>query len=535
MPQKPARSFLSLSDALWTLFELSPGKSGAAESVFMLRVDKERKLFGVVCAAPDDSPPFRFQVNDRPAAPRFSRSFSLAIGREGVVSIHILWFAFDASFRSFRVQGADGSARPVVLAGTPLPCLDAAALQACTPMPDRPVWLALLSRLLRLTGVPRLIKRLGRKDFAGCWIFADRGFLADDNAEHLYRWVKRHHPERRIVFALHRRSPDWPRLEREGFTLVDIAGPRYLLACFNCEWLISSQRADYIAKHYWRRWHADVFRYRFCFLQHGITMNYLPRLNSPHADIMVSSTTREYEALSSDPRFAYAYSGRETRLTGLPRHDALLRKASEHPNPATVLIMPTWRHTLAGAQASDGQFTYTDEVADTEFFRRWQAVLRAEPLHRAAATYGYRLLFYPHPHLRPQVHHFRTKGVAVASESGGSLQDILADTALLITDYSSVAMETALLRRPVLYFQFDRERFFNSDHEQGRGRGYFDYERDGFGEVVTEERDLCDLAETYMEKRCRMKDVYRKRADAFFPFTDRESCRRVYETLCETD
>jgi inhibitor of KinA sporulation pathway (predicted exonuclease) len=34
-----------------------------------------------------------------------------------------------------------------------------------------------------------------RRKFAKAWIFIDRETEADDNAEHLYRWVKKHHPE----------------------------------------------------------------------------------------------------------------------------------------------------------------------------------------------------------------------------------------------------------------------------------------------------------------------------------------------------
>lgn len=527
------RAFAHLPEALRALFELPESPEYRTGRAAVLRLDQARRLLGLVCWGKGETPPCRFLINDVQAAPRHSRSFSVLLADEGLMVIHILWFALDDAFRSFSLRAEDGRDLPLLLAGRALRVLDPAILRKL-PLPlSRPLWLAFLSRLCRLAGLPRLLRLCGRSRYGDCWLFADRGFMADDNAEHLYRWVQRQHPEQRIFFALHKNSPDWPRLQREGFNLVHIAGPSYLAACCNCSWLISSQRADYIAKHYWRRWHPEVFRYRFCFLQHGITMNYLPRLNNPHADIMVSSTLREYEALSRDPRFAYVYSTRETRLTGQPRHDELLRKAAARPEPKTVLIMPTWRHGQASGQSRDGQFLYGQGFTDSEYYRRWQAVLESPQLTQAVSKGGYRLLFYPHPHLRPMLRHFRL-GHAVLAEEHERIQDVLADTALLITDYSSIAMETALLRRPVLYYQFDRDAFFNDSHGHGRGKGYFDYLQDGFGEVVTDEEQLLRLATEHMRQGCRMKEEFMRRAAAFFPYSDQEHCRRVYDALCES-
>ncbi|MCR8687320.1 hypothetical protein, partial [Campylobacter sp. 1569] len=61
-------------------------------------------------------------------------------------------------------------------------------------------------------------KRLPKSNI---WLFADRDIEADDNAEHLYRYVMQNHPEQEIVFALRKESPDWDRLEKEGFNLIE--------------------------------------------------------------------------------------------------------------------------------------------------------------------------------------------------------------------------------------------------------------------------------------------------------------------------
>jgi hypothetical protein len=56
----------------------------------------------------------------------------------------------------------------------------------------------------------------GAKRFRQVWLFMDRDTQADDNAEHLYRYVIGRHPGVNCHFVLRRSSPDWNRLKEEG-------------------------------------------------------------------------------------------------------------------------------------------------------------------------------------------------------------------------------------------------------------------------------------------------------------------------------
>ena len=85
----------------------------------------------------------------------------------------------------------------------------------------------------------------------------------------------------------------------------------------------------------------------------------------------------------------------------------------------------------------------------------------------------------------------------------------------------------AYMRKPVLYYQFDEEEF-RANHY---AKGYFDYRRDGFGEVVTEEEKALDLLEQYLENGCRLKPAYRARIQEFFPLHDQNNCERIYHEI----
>ena len=75
--------------------------------------------------------------------------------------------------------------------------------------------------------------------------------------------------------------------------------------------------------------------------------------------------------------------------------------------------------------------------------------------------------------------------------------------------------------------------FFSGAHTTRPG--YFDYERDGFGEVTKDLEETVDVLIDYMENDCRMKEEYLRRVDTFFAYNDRNNCQRVFERIMELD
>jgi glycosyltransferase involved in cell wall biosynthesis len=494
----------------------------------VIGVDRMRGLVGVACLASSTLAEQRFQRNGQACEPVFQKSFPLGFMPKRGAFLHILWFAADTkdtltgviddapvSFMTAK-SAASLSAAPA-RRNTELSIGELTARKGSRPAPRH----HLVAFLARLPFVQR--------QYQGAWLFMDRDYKADDNAEHLYRWVMRQHPEQKIYFGLDNSSPDWQRLKKEGFNLLDCNSLSYYFAWLHCSWLISSNRTDYILRSQWRRWYADIIKHHCCFLQHGVTMSHQSSMNCPHLDMVITAAQPEYKAFAENPQYHYVYSRREVRLTGFPRHDALVRKASFVRNPRRILIMPTWRAKLVTELIPrTGLRAYNPEFRRSDFFQQWQAVLSSQDLRDAAAKHGYHLVFYPHPYLRQQMRDFTFDGIDLLPDVGGSIQEIISKSALLLTDYSSISMEFALIRRPVLYFQFDHDTFYAG---QPFEQGYFDYQRDGFGQIAYTAQELCALAKESLHSGCRMPAEYRRRAERFFAFSDQENCHRVYEAI----
>jgi CDP-glycerol glycerophosphotransferase (TagB/SpsB family) len=126
---------------------------------------------------------------------------------------------------------------------------------------------------------------------------------------------------------------------------------------------------------------------------------------------------------------------------------------------------------------------------------------------------------------------FSGNDVVEVCGEGVSYRELLSAGSLLVTDYSSTAFDFAYMRKPVVYAHFDAERFFSGGHTYGKG--YFDYRRDGFGEVETTLDALVGRIVGYLEAGCELNPGYRQRIDGFFAFSGGENCRRVFDRIVE--
>lgn len=359
------------------------------------------------------------------------------------------------------------------------------------------------------------------------WLLMDRDIQADDNAEHLYRWIAKHHGDQPIVYALKRSSHDWDRLKREGFKVIPFGGLRHKAALLTCQHLISSHADHYVVDFFKN---SAIRPKSFVFLQHGVIIHDLHAwLNGISIDRIMTSAVPEYDSIAGDCN-RYKFTKKEVVLAGLPRHDALLQGQNE--SERVILIMPTWRRSLVGDIDEGSVRKSNPEFMSSLYANSWSLFLNSAKLLDLSDHYGYRIVFYPHLNIQPYLGQFELPGhIEIVTHATGSIQEWFKKSALLITDYSSVAMDMAYLNRPVIYYQFDEEDIFGGGHTTQKG--YFDYRRDGFGPVCTTLEQTLDSLEEVLRREGRPSEVYVKRMEAFFPFRDGKNCERVYKAIVD--
>jgi hypothetical protein len=366
--------------------------------------------------------------------------------------------------------------------------------------------------------------------YRDAWVLMDRDSAAQDNAEHLYRYLRANEPSVNAWFVLARSSPDWARLEADGFRLLQFGSAQHYLALLHCTQLVSSQVDDYVVKPFAGHLLGQP-RWRYTFLQHGVIMHDLSRwLNRKTIDLFVTTTPHEYSSIVGDST-PYVFTDVEVAMIGLARHDRLLEVASEVAAQAErnwLVVMPTWRGELLGPQELGNDRALVDDFWASDFALGWREFLESDRLKRLCESKGWQLTFVPHPNMQEYLKTSPLPAHVVALRfTSVDVQTVLARSAAFVTDYSSLAMEAAYLSRPIVYYQFDREAFYS-------GRlyrlGEWNYERQGFGPVTETAGDAIAALEQIAGRAAPDPQFEARMRDAF-PFRDGRCCQRTVAAI----
>lgn len=423
-------------------------------------------------------------------------------------------------------------------------------------------------------------ERLKREKYpeqnANVWLLLDRSTEGDDNAEHFYRFLRTQH-SRDVTpyFTINKMGGDgkdnsyWNKLSKEGFQLLALKqeikqDQKPALVADDCRAIldkaskiISSQSAEALKI----RYGPDFLRFKhFIFLQHGVIKDDMSEwINGKEMDLFVTTTFTEFNSIVGKGT-PYKTLPAHGKMLGLPRHDTLLHrylnpgcsdnqryakdfarrvgefskknKGKKLPEKA-ILIMPTWRKHVKdvtdGIKNADQMFK---TFQGTNYFEKWNGFLTDKSLTALAQKYSYRIIFFPHSLMRKFLSKWTLPGIEKVTCFNRSIQDVFLESAVMITDYSSTAFEMALLRRPVIYYQFDNVTTQGAHTYQS---GYFDYLRDGFGPVVGTRDKLFQALETLLQNECQPEQKYLECMQQTFVFRDEGNCERVYRAIRELD
>ncbi|MDQ3032694.1 MAG: CDP-glycerol glycerophosphotransferase family protein [Myxococcota bacterium] len=499
------------------------------QHVYVQDYDPTKKLAQARYFYRGEAPLEIFMIDGQEIFPRFAKSRRHELLGETFVDERIVWLPVGDLSGHLRID-VGGLDTRIVLRGKihrdGLPVRDIGRLRRHVDVSRLPLDVRLEHHVAT--------SALAQHVYQDAFVFMDRDTQADDNAEHLYRYVHQNRADINAFFVLRRSSHDWERLEREGFRLLAFGSLAHRLAMRNAKHLISSHADHYVVSFPYEKDASDPRTRRFTFLQHGVTKDDISGwMNTKNIDCFVTASPAEHASIveSGSP---YKFTDREVVLSGFPRHDALGANA---PAPERLLaIMPTWRQSLVGATKGAGNERQLNPAFyESEYAQTWRALLHSPELRALVDEHGYRVQFFPHANIQPYLSWFAPPAYieTVSHRPERSMQEVFRAAAIMLTDYSSTVFEMAYLRRPVLYYQFDRELVFGGGHLTKKG--YFDYDRDGFGPVCLTQPALLDALSEILAAGETPAPEYLARMERTFAFRDGRACERTLDAILALD
>lgn len=360
------------------------------------------------------------------------------------------------------------------------------------------------------------------------WLISDREDRANDNGEHFFKYVcKVKNKKIKPYFVISKKSHDYNNIKKIG-KVVDPESLKYKVLFLRSSKIISSQANDNVINAFEKDniYFRNLFNFRFIFLQHGITTNDLSswlKKRDKNISIFITSAKAEYNSIINGD---YYYSPNEVKLTGFARYDTLVNKSKK-----SVLILPTQRRKLVEWCKDDvyGK-KYNPKFKESDFFKFYDNLINDKRLLESLKNHGYKLKFGLHPLLLKQSEDFTKNDMVEMLGKDIDYQKEFNENSIMITDYSSVSYDFAYLRKPVIYAQFDKQTFYEG---QVYEKGYFDFEKDGFGPVCYDYSSTVNEIIKLVENDAKLEDVYLKRINDFYEFDDKNNCKRIYEAIIQ--
>lgn len=361
------------------------------------------------------------------------------------------------------------------------------------------------------------------------WMITDRLNKAGDNGEAFFDYLVKSNFKKADYFFAISDCEDYHRLKKQyGDKIVLYGTNKYKLKFLSVDSIISSHAENYILDPFegYSEPYRDLIKTKkFIFLQHGVIKDdlsgWLNRFNK-NITAFVTSAPAEWNSIAHGD---YKYSEEQVWLTGLCRFDRLYNDDKKY-----ITLMPTWRkYLMGGINRFTGVWNAGYGFTESSYFKFFNSLINDERVIECAKKNGYTICFMPHPNTITSIDFFQKNDNIKFFSINDSYRQVFAESSLIVTDYSSAIFDFVYMRKPIFYTQFDKEEFQKGDHAYVPG--YFEYERDGFGEVVYDYESTVSLLCEYMENGCALKDKYRERIDNFFAFSDKNNCQRTLEKI----
>lgn len=296
------------------------------------------------------------------------------------------------------------------------------------------------------------------------WLIGERKDTAQDNSYHLFKFINENKKYNKIYYVIEKKSKDYSKVKKLG-NVIEYGSLKHTLYLLTSTKSINSylESANMYTESYKliNKFFPTWSNRSKVFLQHGVIgfsrLNHVLHKNRANYKLFVASTTEEYNHLNEE----YGYTKNEIVLSGLGRWDNLhiLNSKNHNSKKSRILLIPTWRHWISSSS----------DLLASEYWRRFIELMTSVQFVDWLRSNNIEMCFYPHYLLKKYLlDDFKVESDVIKIMRGEEdIQSLLLTSDIMITDYSSISYDFAYMGKPVIYYQFDADKFYSEHYNKG--------------------------------------------------------------------
>lgn len=351
------------------------------------------------------------------------------------------------------------------------------------------------------------------------YLIGERKNEAKDNGYHLFKYVRENHPEDRFYYVIEKNSKDLDKIEKFD-NIIYYNSLKHFIYYIMAKKLICAHVGSCTPDSAlcWILEGKKIIKKYKIFIQHGITKELIPSLmySNTRFNEFICGAKPEYEFVKKE----LGYKDECVKYLGFCRFDNL----HDFKVKNQILIMPTWRKWIPSLTWSgQDREKCKKEFLESEYYKHYSRLINDKEFINYLEENNMKAIFYVHYEMQGYRELFSTSSgrIIIADDSNYDVQELLKESKLLITDYSSVAFDFAYMKKPIIYYQFDKEKYEKNHY----AKGYFDYQGDGFGPIIMNIDKVVQVINN--------KQEFNNRINTFFELYDNKNCYRIYRRLLD--
>lgn len=350
------------------------------------------------------------------------------------------------------------------------------------------------------------------------------GDIYNDNSKFLYEYMIKNHKEIETYWVINKDSKVFDKVPGKKLERGSVKSYLYY---YNAKAIIFSHSpsADIAPFNFivpiLNRFHKRVVK---VYLNHG-TISFKKRkpMNGAFKK-QIENLIRSYEIATASSDFEkdvmvndWGMSIDSVCIVGNARYDNL--PTSEKSQTRDILYTPTWRDWI---KFDSGNFTYSD------YFKNIMEFLNDKELNKVLKEKDIKIKFYLH-HLMHEFIDDISENIngeqIVFLDKGVTLADEIRKSACNITDYSSVAIDFLYMNRPILFYQFDVNKYKQEIDS------YIDLDNGMFGTLAYNKNEAVKNLIEIIENDFNVEQSQKNERNKFFKYNDNKNCNRIYNCI----